>query len=176
MPSEAVVDALRKVHRSLRLGGLMLDVHPQPQPLPIEVRTEAGTSDLGQLEYSPSFIDTMSNADEAPASLDRDGTFRNERKVEFLFLHHFESLAEWQDYMTKEAQYYLPPVTTMIETIGRGRATAGADLVLRERTQASRFRRQAEGTSGDAAGGHHVEAERSAPCPRIVVVGTTGSG
>ena len=82
------------MHRSLRPGGLLLDVHPQPQPSPIEVRTGAGTAELGQLEYSPGFIRTMSNADEALASLDRDGMFRNEREEEFLLLHHFESLAE----------------------------------------------------------------------------------
>ncbi len=135
------MDALRKVHRSLRPGGLLLDVHPQPQPSPFEVRTGAGATDLGQLEYSPDFIRTMSNADEALVSLDQDGTFRNEREEEFLLLHHFESLAEWQDYMAKEAQYYLTPDATMIETIGRGLATAGAELVLREWVRTSRFRR-----------------------------------
>ena len=141
MPSEGVVDALRNVHRSLRPGGLLLDVHPQPQPSPIEVRTGAGTTDLGQLEYSPGFIDTMSNADEALASLDRDGTFRNERDEEFLLLHHFGSLAEWQEYMAKEAQYYLPPAAAMIETMSRRLATPGAELLIRERVRASRFRR-----------------------------------
>ena len=140
MPAEGVVDALRNVHRSLRPDGLLLDVHPQPQPSLIEVLTGTHTADLGQLEYSPSFIRTMSNADEALASLDRDGTFRNEREEEFLLRHHFESLAEWQDYMAKEAQYYLPPDATVIETIGQELATAGAELVLREWVRASRFR------------------------------------
>ncbi len=69
------MDALRKVHRSLRPGGLLLDVHPQPKPSPIEVRTYARRTDLGQLEYSPDFIRTISSADEALASLDRGGTF-----------------------------------------------------------------------------------------------------
>ena len=143
MPSEGVVDALRKVHRSLRPGGLLLDIHPQPQPSPIEVRTGAGTTDLGHLEYSPDFIGTMSNADEAMASLNRDGTFRNEREEEFLLLYHFESLVEWQDNMAKEAEYYVPPDATMIEAISRGLATAGAEMVLREWIRASRFRRLA---------------------------------
>jgi hypothetical protein len=141
MPPEGVVDALRKVHRSLRPGGLLLDVRPQPQPSPFEVRTGAGATDLGQLEYSPDFIRTMSNADEALASLDRDGTFRKERKEEFLLLHHFESLAEWQEYMAKEAQYYVPPDATMIEAVGRGLETAGAELVLKEWVRANRSRR-----------------------------------
>ena len=105
------------MHRSLRPGGVLLDVHPQPEPSPIEVRTGSGTTDWGQLEYSPDFIDTMSNADEALVSLDRDGTFTNERDVEFLLGHHFESLGEWEDYMAKEAEYYLPPDATMIEAI-----------------------------------------------------------
>ena len=141
MPSEGVVDALRKVHRSLRPNGLLLDVHPQLQPSSIEVRKDAGTADLGQLEYSPGFIRTMSNADGALASLERDGSFRNEREVEFLLLRHFESLAEWQEYMAKEAQYYVSPDATVSEAIGQGLATAGSELVLRERARASRFRR-----------------------------------
>ena len=141
MPSEGLVDALRKVHRSLRRGGLLLDVRPQPQPLPIEVRTGAGPTDLGQLEHSPGFIRTMSNADRALASLERDGTCRNEREVEFLLLRHFESLAEWQEYMVKEAQYYVSLDATVSEAIGRRLATAGSELVLREWVRASRFRR-----------------------------------
>ena len=130
-----------KVHRSLRPGGLLLNVQPQPQPSPIEVRTGAGTTDLGQVVYSPGFIHTMSKADDALASLDRGGAFRNEREERFLLLHHFESLAEWQDYMAKDAEYYVPPDATMIETIGRALATPGSELVLREWVRASRFRR-----------------------------------
>ena len=120
---------------------MLLDVHPQPKPSPIEVRTGPGTTDLGQLEYSPDFIDTMSNADEALVSLERHGTFSNEREENFLLAHHFESLAEWEDYMAKEAEYYLPPDTAMIETIGQQLSTAGTELVLMEWVRASRFRR-----------------------------------
>ena len=141
MPSEGVVDALRKVHRSLRPDGLLLDVHPQPQPSSIEVRTGAGTTDLGQLEYSPGFIRTISNADGALASLERAGTFRNEREVEFMLLRHFESLAEWREYMAKEVQYYVSPDATASEAISRGLATAGSELVIREWARASRFGR-----------------------------------
>ena len=141
MPSEGVVDALRKVHRSLRRGGLLLDVRPQPQPSPIEVRTSAGTTDLGQLEDSPGFIRTRSNADRALVSLEADGTFKNEREVEFLLLRHFASLAEWRDYMAKEAQYYVSPDSAVSEAIARGLAAAGSELILREWVRAARFRR-----------------------------------
>ena len=105
------------------------------------MRTGAGATDLGQLEYSPGFVRAMSNADEALASLDREGTFRSEREEEFLLLHYFESLAEWHDYMGKEEEYYLRPDATIIEAIGRGLETSGAQLVLREWVQATRFRR-----------------------------------
>ncbi len=119
----------------------MLDVHPLPKPSPIEVLTGSGTTDLGQLEYGADFLGTMSAADEALASLARGGAFTNEREEEFLLRHHFDSFADWQDYMAKEAEYYLPPDATMIETIGRGMATAGAELVIMEWVRASRFMR-----------------------------------
>ena len=129
------------MHRSQRPGGLLLNVHPQPRPCPIEVQTGTGTSDIGQLVYTPAFTDTISKADEAFVSLDRDGIFRNERHEEFLLLHHFASLLEWQEYMAKEGHYYLPPAAAMSETINRRLAITGAELVLREWIQASRFRR-----------------------------------
>lgn len=141
MPSEGVVDALKKVHRSLRPGGLLLDVHPQARLSPLELRTGAYATDLGHLEYGPDFIQTLSNSDEVLASLDQGGTFRNERDEEFLLLHHFESFAKWQEFMAQEAEYYVPPDSTMIEKIGQGLFLKGAELVLKEWVRASRFRR-----------------------------------
>ena len=141
MPSEGVVDALERVHRSLRPGGLLLDVHPQALPSPLELHTNAYATDLGHLEYGPDVIQTLSNSDEVLASLDQGGTFRNERDEEFLLLHHFESFAEWQDFMAQEAEYYVPPDSTMIEKIGQGLLLKGAELVLKEWVGASRFRR-----------------------------------
>ena len=141
MPSEGVVDALRKVHRSLRGDGLLLDVHPQPRPPSIELRTGAGTTDLGPLAYSADFIRTLSHADGALVSLEQDGTFRNEREVEFSFPRHFKSLSAWREYLAKEAQYYVPPDATMSDAIGRALATAGTELVVREWARARRFAR-----------------------------------
>jgi hypothetical protein len=129
------------VHRSLRSGGLLLDVHPQPKPSPIEVQAGSSTIDLGQLEYGADFVGNMSTAEEVLASLVRGGAFTSEREEEFLLRHHFDSLADWQDYMEKEAEYYLQPDATMIEAIGRGMATAGAEIVLKEWVRASRLRR-----------------------------------
>ena len=105
------------------------------------MQTGSGTIDLGHLEYGADFISNMSTADDALASLARGGTFTNEREEEFLLRHHFDSFADWQDYMDKEAEYYLPPDATMIEAIGRGMATDGAELVLKEWVRASWFRR-----------------------------------
>ena len=129
------------MHRSLRTGGLLLDVHPQPRPSPIELRSGACATDLGQLEYGPDFIQTLSNSDDVLASLDRDGTFRNESNEEFLLLHHFESFADWQEFMAQEAEYYVPPDSTMIQMIGRRLLSKGAELVLEEWVRASRFTR-----------------------------------
>ena len=65
MPTEGVVDALKKLQRSLRPGGVLLDLHPEPRLNPVTVRTSAGTTGAGVLGYSESFIETIAAADEA---------------------------------------------------------------------------------------------------------------
>ena len=141
MPIEGVVDALWKVHRSLRPDGLLLDVHPQPRPTPIEVRTGAGSASIGRLEYSPGFVQTNSTANDALALLGREGAFVNDKKMVFEILHYMDSVADWQTYLTTEAQYYVPPDETLIESIHSILDRTAGEIILREFIEATRFRR-----------------------------------
>ena len=140
MPSEGVVDTLRNVHRSLRSGSTLLDVRPQPRPTPVEVRTSLGSTSVGSLEYSPSFVQAISAANDALVSLGREGAFVNEQNVEFEVLHYLNSIADWQTYMTTEAQYYVQPEALLESIQGLLDRTAG-EIILREFIEATRFRR-----------------------------------
>ena len=141
MPTEGVVDALWKIHRSLGPGGLLLDVHPQPRPTRIEVRTSAGSASVGSLDYSSDLVQTISAANQALASLGREGAFVNEQNVEFEVLHHLDSIADWQTYMTTEAQYYVPPDRALIELIEGLLEGKRGEIILGEFVEATRFRR-----------------------------------
>ena len=141
MPTEGVVDSLTTIHRSLRPGGVLLDVHPEPRPNPIEVRTSVGSTSMGSLYYSSGFVQTISAASEALASLCREGAFLNEQKVEFEVLIHLDSVADWQTYLATEAQYYVLPDQALIESIHRLLDREGREIILRYFMEATRYRR-----------------------------------
>ena len=141
MPTEGVVDALWKIRRSVGEGGLLLDVHPQPRPTRIEVRTSAGSASVGSLDYSSDLVQKISAANQALALLCREGAFVNEQKVEFEVLHHLDSIADWQAYMTTEAQYYVEPEEALMESIHGLLDRAAGEIILRYFMEATRFRR-----------------------------------
>ena len=141
MSSEGVVDALWKVHRALRPRGVLLDLHPPPQTVQVEVRAGTGFAPVGQLEYSSSFDHTISAADEALASFHRQGSFLKERELEFTVLQYLDSLADWETYMATWGQYYVPLDERLVKSIHGLFDSAKAPVILREWIQATCFRR-----------------------------------
>jgi len=101
----------------------------------------AGTTSIGRLEYSPGFVQTISTANDALALLGREGAFVNDQKMEFELLHYINSIADWQTYLTTEAQYHVPPDETLIESIHSLLDRTAGEIILRELIEATRFRR-----------------------------------
>jgi len=95
---------------------------------------------VGSLEYSPSFVQAISATNDALASLGREGAFVNEQWVEFEVPHYLNSIADWQAYMTTEAQYYVQP-EALIESIQSLLDRTAGEIILREFIEATRFRR-----------------------------------
>ena len=116
---------------------MLLDVHPQPRLNPVAIRTSAGTTRVGALEYSASFIQTIAAADRALVALEDEEVFVRERQTEYEVLSHFDSAASWQTYMEEQAPYYVPPDEAMLSSIDR----APGEIVLAEWIRATRFRR-----------------------------------
>ena len=118
-----------------------MDAHPVPQPAPIEVRRSAGTTHVGQLEYSSEFAQTIANAEEALALLGREGVFESQRSVEYRFLIHFGSFAEWQEYWALEASYYEPVAEGFMQNIESVASATGAEIVLDTKCQITTFKK-----------------------------------
>ena len=93
------------------------------------------------MEYSPGFVQTISTANDEIALLGREGAFVNDQKMEFELLHYINSIADWQTYLTTEAQYYVPPDETLIESIHSLLDRTAGEIILRELIEATRFRR-----------------------------------
>ena len=139
MPLEGVVDALLKAHRALRPDGVLLDCHPVAESL--EARAGHETTQLGPLEYSPAFIRTIENADQALTSLSNEGTFLNQQQLEYIVIAHFSSFHEWEEYWAGQAEYYVPPEDGLLENIRQLLAEPGAELLLHNQIKATCFKK-----------------------------------
>ena len=120
---------------------MLLDLHPEPRLNPVEVRTSAGTTRVGALAYSASFIQTVAAADRALAALEDVGTFIREQQTEFEVLIYMDSVAEWRTYMEAEAEYYTPPDDGLLRSINDALDGGRGEVVMAEWIRATRFRR-----------------------------------
>ena len=107
-----------------------MDCHPVPRPASIEVRTSGGSTRAGQLDYTSEFTQTIANAEGALASLGREKVLERQRSVEYNFLIHFESFAEWQEYYEYWAGYYDPLPEGLMQNIEELAGVTGAEIVL----------------------------------------------
>ena len=118
-----------------------MDLHPQPGRYPVEVRTSAGTTRVGELKYSASFVQIIASADRALAALEDEGVFAREQQTEYEALTHFDSLAPWREYLESQAEFYVAPDEAMLASIEAALDEAPGEVVLGEWIRETRFRR-----------------------------------
>ncbi|MCH8973997.1 MAG: hypothetical protein IH869_02865 [Chloroflexi bacterium] len=116
---------------------MLLDLHPEPRRVPVAVRTGAGTTRVGALAYSASFIQTIAAANDALVALEREGIFVREQQLEYEVLTHFDSVVLWRSYLEAEAPYYLPADEAMLRSIERAQSA----VIVAEWIRGTRFRR-----------------------------------
>ena len=118
-----------------------MDSHPVPEPSPIVVRTSAGSTHVGQLEYTTEFAETISNAETTLALLGRQGVFERQRSVDYQFLIHFESADQWQEYFEYWASYYESAPEGLMHSIEDLAGVPGAEIVLDTKCQGTTFKK-----------------------------------
>jgi hypothetical protein len=127
------------VHRSLRPGGRLLDVHPEPAHPRIEVRLGDRLIQAGQADDT-TFIDIVLAAREALASVIEAGLFVRERETTFEVRRHFDSVDAWLAYNAEMSD--APVISEAL--IARTRELLSrepGELRVRRRLRASRLRR-----------------------------------
>ncbi|HWL50111.1 MAG TPA: hypothetical protein VNT92_09560 [Acidimicrobiia bacterium] len=130
-----MVHALRRIHRSLRSEGVLLDLHPQPEPAVVEVWQGSRVDRIGHLDQEEDIRDIL----EARARLDQvevEGWYSNERRNSFDLLAHFPSAQAWLDYRAKEGDSSVVSAE-LLASANRFLATGGGELVIREPIRAS---------------------------------------
>jgi hypothetical protein len=134
-----VVHALRRIHRSLRPEGVLLDLHPQPERAGVEVWQRGRVDRLGHLDQEEDIREIL----EARARLDSvegDGWYVTERRRFFDLLAHFPSAEDWLEYQAREGYSGEVPAE-LIATANRLLAAGEGELVVREPIRASVLKR-----------------------------------
>ncbi len=91
--------ALRSIHSTLRPGGFLLDIHPEPRHPWLVTQTSTQATPLGQLDESYR-IGTVLTARSALQHVIDAGLFVTEREATFIFTYHFANVDAWLDHMT----------------------------------------------------------------------------
>lgn len=133
-----MVHALRRIHRSLRPGGVLLDLHPQPVRGGVEVWQRGRVERLGHVDQQEDIRDIL----EARARLDLlegDGWYRTERREFFDLLTHFPTAENWLEYQAREG--YTGVISEeLLATADRLLAAGEGEFVVREPIRASLLR------------------------------------
>ena len=139
--------ALRRIHRSLRPEGVLLDLHPQPQQAEAEVWQGGRVERLGHVGEEEDIRDIL----EARARLDvveGDGWYVTERQVFFDLLSHFPSAEDWLAYQAREG-YSSAVSEQLLASANRLLAPGDGEFVVREPIRASLLKRLPRPRSGD---------------------------
>lgn len=93
-----MVHALQVVHRLLKPGRTLVDIHPSGEPPPIEIVHGEGRTLAGHLQEGDGF-DKYFQADAALAEAVEMGLFHFKRQGVFEFVTCADSLAEYLDHL-----------------------------------------------------------------------------
>jgi len=110
-----MVDALRRAHRIVTADGIVVDLHPSASPAVVEIGdclTGSVAVVDGQRRHAA--------ADAAIATVVREGLFAIERRTEFAFHTHADTIDELRDYIEENWR----DARVDEATVGRTRAAA----------------------------------------------------
>ncbi len=135
-----MVHALEMAHSLLKAGGVLIDIHPNGEPPPIEVHVGGEVRLAGHLEETDDFIEYF-EADDALADVTGRGLFKLEREGLFTFMLHALTIKALADYLEAEwSDSVLREETIELAKELMGEPGDGSEIVLRESVRIARFR------------------------------------
>ena len=146
-----MVHALEEIHRLLKPGGELIDIHPVAEHSSIEIHQNGKIDLVGYLSVRQWCID-FEQADNALAEIVHRGLYRIEQKDLFDTLTHYDSAAEMGTSFKEEIEYFARNAEGADETVLHVEALATraeelmlsagskAELVRRERNHISRLK------------------------------------
>jgi hypothetical protein len=135
-----MVHALEIIHNLLDVDGFLLDIHPSPDPPPIEVRLGEQYVLAGWLKEVDDYVEYI-RADQTIEEVVRRGLFTLEKRGTFTFNTYVGSIGELRTYLAENWQ------DAVVDEQVAGRAEdlmqspeKDKEVVLRELVQISRLR------------------------------------
>ena len=117
----------------------MLDLHPQPEPVGVEVWQGGRVERLGHLEQAEDVTDIL-RARHLLDQVERDGWYRTEHRNSFDLLSHFPSTEDWLEYQAQEGYTSVIP-EELLDAADRLLAVDDGEFVVREPIRASLLKR-----------------------------------
>ena len=146
-----MVHALEEIHRLLKPTGMLIDMHPVAEALPVEIH-QSGKTDLTGYWSVRQWRMDYQQADNALAEITQRGLFAVESEGVFDSLTYYGSAAEMRtslkeaiDKFARDAQSaggavpHVQALAARAEELMQAEAS-GAELIIRERVHISRLR------------------------------------
>ncbi len=135
-----MVHALEKIRRLLEPDGVLIDIHPTPEPSSIEVRIGKRTIPAGWLHESDDYAEYEA-ADDALARAAQRGLYVVERQGTFAFVTYADTVAELRDYVAEEwEEARVDDVTAMRAEELMSTVERDKEVILREPVRVARLR------------------------------------
>jgi len=135
-----MVHALEKIQRLLKPDGILIDIHPPPEPSSIEVRIRGEAIPAGWLHESDDYAE-YEDADDALARVVRSGLFVVERGGAFDLVTHADTLAELRAYVAEEwEEARIDDITAMRAEDLLSTPERDKEVILRESVRIARLR------------------------------------
>jgi hypothetical protein len=136
---EGVVHALRRIHRSLRDHGVLLDVHPQPENSLLEVWQGSGVTRLGKIDQEQDIREILESR-ACLATLESDGMFATSERRFFDLLEHYENAQDWLERWARKG-WAFEVSNELLESANKLLADGGGELIIREPVRATVLKR-----------------------------------
>jgi hypothetical protein len=133
------VHALRRIHLSLRPEGVLLDLHPQPEPAGVEVWHSGRVERLGHVGQKDDVRDIL-EARVRMAQVETDGWYVTQRQEFFDLITHSPTPSDWQECQAREG-YSCELSEELLASAHELVATTGGEFIVREPIRASLLRR-----------------------------------
>ena len=95
-----MVDALKQIHRLLRPGGRLVDIHPTDDTHQVLVQLGQSRHLAGWLREANDYLEYRQATEAIDEAVDR-GWFELDRRREFFYEYHADSIASLKEYLAE---------------------------------------------------------------------------